>query len=184
MNKKYVVNTTAAQPAAIFLQDGQVYYSNTTQWYAVKNEPGNLIDVTIAFQNNIYGLDGQGHVHRWLGAQNWQQDSDAQNVVSLTNDSSGHLWCVNTQGQVYCKPNMTSPWQFVDCDIPTKVSEGAWEYTVRKGEWLWKIVTTEYCTANNHTLTASIIERIKLLNPGTTNWNAIQPGMKLKMPPR
>jgi hypothetical protein len=66
MNKKYVVNTTAAQPAAVFLQDGQVYYTNTTQWYAVKNEPGNLIDVTIAFQNNIYGTGSKIQMRKML----------------------------------------------------------------------------------------------------------------------
>jgi hypothetical protein len=184
MNKKYSVNPTATQPTAVYLQDGQVFYTNSTQWYGVKNEPANLIDVAIAFQNGIYALDGQGHIHRWLGAQNWQQDPDAQNVVSLTNDATGHLWCVNTQGQVYYKPTISSQWQFVDCDIPIKASDGVWEYTVRKGDWLWKIVTTEYCTANNHVLTASIVERVKLLNPNVGNWDVIQAGLKLKMPPR
>lgn len=183
MNKRYVLNPTSTQPAAAFLQDGQVYYTNSSEWYSVKGEPQNLIDVTIAFQN-IYGLDGQGHVHRWVGAQTWQQDPDAQNVVALTNDAKGHLWCVNTQGQVYCKTTINATWQFVDCEIPNKAGEGVWEYTVRKGDWLWKIVSLEYCTGNNHGLTGAIIERIKLLNPTVPNWNMIQPGLKLKMPPR
>jgi hypothetical protein len=184
MNKKYSVNPTTTQPTAVFLQDGQVYYKNSLDWYSLKGEPKNLIDVTIAFDNNIYGLDGQGHVHRWVGAETWQQDLEAKNVVALTNDGTGHLWCVNTQGQVYCKPTMNSPWQYVEADIPTKAADGVWDYTVRQGDWLWKIVSMEYCPGSNHSLTASIIERIKVLNPSIVNWNMIQPGLKLKMPPR
>jgi hypothetical protein len=194
MSIKYHPNPTSVSPWAVYLQNGQLYFQ-TVGWHAIQSEPPNLSDAVIAFYHIIYGLDTNGDIFRWQGGSSWAKDNDAKNVASLTSDAAGNLYCVNQNGQVYVKYSPSANWHLWDENIPGQAGDvpQIWKYTVKEGDWLWKIVRIEYGT-NDPTTISNYVQQIEDLNPvpDTTNcvvpwdgdWDHLCIGMVLKMPPK
>jgi hypothetical protein len=187
MVTKYHHNPDTASPyQAVFLNNGQTYVHTPVRWQALQNEPADLVDIVIAFHTWIFGLDAKGFVWKWDNNK-WEKDPDAKNVVDLTSDHVG-LWAVNKDGQVYVKTNLAinAKWSKADEHIPQQAGDvsPSWEYIVKPGDYLWKIVRNEYKTWGNDLATASIVAQVKLLNKNIANWDLLQIGIKLNMPPK
>ena len=57
----------------------------------------------------------------------------------------------------------------------TGSTSGTWNYTVKQGDWLFKISRDQFGTDTR-------VKDIKALNPSITNWDQLKPGQVLKMP--
>jgi hypothetical protein len=174
---------------AVMLQSGQVYIKTFgTAWFPAMNEPANLVDVAIAPGPRVYALDSGGTIYRynWI---NWEKDANAKNVVGISADEDGNLWCVANTGQVFLNANGAplGQWSKVYDNVPKESGEATgqvWEYTVQLDEWLYKIVRAQYGTGSNDRKTAAIVEQIKRMNPAIGDGENIIVGTKLKMPPK
>jgi len=54
-------------------------------------------------------------------------------------------------------------------------TSGTWNYTVQRGDWLFKISRDQYGTDTR-------VKDIKALNPEIANWDQLKPGQVLRMP--
>jgi LysM repeat protein len=185
MSSKYCASSTPFEE--VYLQDGQIYLKQTgtnSSWKAMDNEPVGLVDI-VSYKTAIYGLDNKGKVLSYKGngstTPQWSEIIDLNNhdIVSITCDSTGHIYPVDNQGDIYRSKASGDAWQLYD-HLPIL----NWKYTVKKGDSLWVIAQHEYHTTDN-VRTQQIVEQIKKLNIGlVTNWDYIVPGMVLNMPPR
>jgi nucleoid-associated protein YgaU len=172
----------------VYLQNGQVFIYTLGTWVAATNEPANLIQAIIGPFNSVWGVDQGGRVYRYNGTT-WDQDPNARNVVSLSCDHpNDYLWCATNTGEVFVHYPSTpfGTWMKVWGDIPALAGTPGmvWEYTVKAGDWLYKIVRAEYGTGADNVKTGQIVAEIIRLNPAIGPAGNIKPGDKLKMPPK
>jgi len=179
-------------------EDGKIYVFDDGQWVHASSEPGNAVAVTIG-PVGLWCLDKDGFVYLWNNNPTeslWTKDSGIKDVNTLTCDSKGNLWCTQKNGEISMKPTVfvglgsasgkmfeMGSWAKVTMtSAPFSGELGTWEYNVRSGEKLNKIVKTEYQVngdKNIERISKEIVRLNKLKNAEVT----FKDGQKLIMPP-
>lgn len=176
-----------------YLENGQVYFYAPSPyvWQRTENPPDNLTDIAITQHGDLYVLRTDGHIYLYdRRTKTWQRESgQIENVRSIAYYIPNHwLLCTTENGTLwYCDlytPPLSRQWaETQHRHIADFGGVLIWEYEVKPGDWLFKIVRVVYGTTTDYTKTSALVDQVVALNPGL-NPDKIEPGQKLKMPPK
>jgi hypothetical protein len=147
-------------------------------------EPANVVDLAIT-RTALYALDSAGSIHSYsLTAPKgkWAKDVVAKDVVGISADHYGNVWCMNQGGEIFGSlmalgGNM--PWERVT-DLGAGAAQPGWTYTVLPNDGIYQIIRGHYKVTDQPTL-KRIADEIVRLNQ-LPNENTIAAGQTLTMP--
>lgn len=158
-----------------------------------------FIDVAVGYDDTIYALGANGWIYSYYDPTNsWIREagkaSNARAIAAVPDEphaliaavSDDKIWQIDFS---QASPNWSVNSRYsTQTEVPPTVGNapmGQWEYSVKEGDWLYKIVREQYGTAADPRKTARLVQSIIWLNPQIqANANLIQPGQVLKMPSR
>ena len=91
---------------AMLMDNGRIYASPylSAPMEPAAPEPANVVDIAIG-KAGLFSLDKGGRIYKWAARDGkpraWRRDEVAKDVVGLTCDSGGNLWCVNKKGEMF-----------------------------------------------------------------------------------
>ncbi len=185
---------------AMLMDDGRIYASPylSAPMEPAAPEPANVVDIAIG-KAGLFSLDKGGRIYKWAARDGkpraWRRDEVAKDVVGLTCDSGGNLWCVNKKGEMFmaeaefaglgAADTQYEPGPWTPMNDPSTAAfwgGSTWSYTVKSGDGLYEIIRSQYKVTDQPSL-KRISDEIVRLNK-LANENQISKGQVLAMPPK
>lgn len=176
-----------------YLKDEQVYFYAPSPyvWQCAENAPANLTDIAITQGGELFALCTDGYIYEYNKAgKAWKRESGQASGISAVAYYVPNNWllAVAADGTLwYCDlyaPPADRHWaETQHKHISEAAASLVWEYVVQPGDWLFKIVRTQYGTTNEFTKTSTLVGQIVGLNPGIIP-DRLEVGQRLRMPPK